>query len=674
MSLRYLIPAMAALLFALAAFGQDNRRHLPSSPAGQSASSSQSGTSGATPADREQWAEAISAMKSWTVTDPLGIRVNQPIDTLMQNYCLDVAVPSLQWGYASSITGNLGSEGRHMNYWQRPLESNFFFNDAMRPFLPEVTNTPFFNSRVPMTLVSFNTGGGKETTQDRLRVTFNGNINARAQVGAWLSYLYSRGSYENQAGKHFNWGVNGSYLGERYQVMAMFLSHANTNKENGGIEDDLYITDPAEVQGGNTSVRTKDIPVRLEDAQSKITGVQFWMNNRYRVGFHRLNEEDSTSVFVPVTQFFWTFDFKSDIHKFDDGSERDDKFWKNSYFTVGGTHDYTSQWTLRNSLGVQLLEGFRKWAKVAISAYAMHELANYSQTPADTIAGIHTGIRPHATENSLFIGARIAKSRGDHFRYNADGRLAIAGHNAGDFDLSGELSLRFRLRADTLALKAYARLNNRRPSFFLREFVSNHFIWHNDFGRVRRERIGGELSVPHTLTTVGVGLENVRNLVYFNGNALPVQHSGNVQVFWATLRQDLRFGIFNWQNSLTYQTSSNAGVIPLPQLTVYSNMFILFRIATLKAQFGVDCNYTTRYSALGYEPATMSFTNANEKVVGNYPMCNVYLNMKLSKVRFYALYSHFNQKLFGGNNYFSALHYPLNPARFLFGLSVDFAN
>lgn len=668
--------SIAFLAFMALTVAAQGRQHLPAGAAQSSSGNDASdGTSGqSSPKERQEWIEAITQMKAWRVSDPLGVRISAPIDTLMENYSLNVAVPSLQWGYASSITGNLGSEGRHMNYWQCPAESDFFFNDAVRPFLPEVTNTLFFNSRVPLTLVSYNTGGTKETVQDWLKVTFSGNINKRAQVGGWLSYLYSRGSYEHQAGKHFNWGLNGSYMGEHYQMMAMFNSHSNTNKENGGIEDDLYITDPAEVQGGNTSVRTKDIPVRLQDAQSNVNGLQLWMNHRYRVGYHLVNEKDSTATFVPVTQFFWTFDFRTDKHKFDDGDSNDDGFWENTYFTEGSTSDRTHQWVLSNAVGVQLLEGFKKWAKVGISAYARHEIGRYFQTPADTIGGVNTGMRPRVTENSLFIGGRIAKDRGAYIRYSADASLGIAGVKAGDFNVRGDAQLRLRVKADTLALHAYAEISNRKPSFFLREFVSNHFMWKNDFGRTRRVRFGGELDVPHMLTNVGVGVENVQNLIYFNERSLPTQHSGNVQVFWVTLRQDLKFGIFNWQNALTYQTSSNKNVIPLPQLTVYSNMFLLFRVATLRAQFGVDCNYTTRYSALGYQPATMSFTNANDVVVGNYPMCNVYLNMKLSKVRFYVMYSHFNQKLFGGSNYFSVAHYPLNPARFLFGLSVDFAN
>ncbi len=60
--------------------------------------------------------------------------------------------------------------------------------------------------------------------------------------------------------------------------------------------------------------------------------------------------------------------------------------------------------------------------------------------------------------------------------------------------------------------------------------------------------------------------------------------------------------------------------------------------------------------------------------VGNYPFCNAYINMKLSRARFYVLYSHMNKGLFGGNSYFSMPYYPLNPARFQMGISVDFAN
>ena len=130
----------------------------------------------------------------------------------------------------------------------------------------------------------------------------------------------------------------------------------------------------------------------------------------------------------------------------------------------------------------------------------------------------------------------------------------------------------------------------------------------------------------------------------------------------------------NWDNTVTYQTSTQQNIIPLPKLAVYSNLYLLFRVAgVLHVQIGVDCDYYTKYKSVNYQPATMSFYNQNQYECGNYPFMNAYANMKLSKARFYVLYSHVNQGLFG-SNYFSMPHYPLNPRRFQFGISVDFAN
>ena len=99
-----------------------------------------------------------------------------------------------------------------------------------------------------------------------------------------------------------------------------------------------------------------------------------------------------------------------------------------------------------------------------------------------------------------------------------------------------------------------------------------------------------------------------------------------------------------------------------------------FRIATLYVQLGIDCDYYTKYYAPNFQPATASFVNQNVEKLGSYPFMNAYANMKLSKTRFYVLFSHFNQGMFGGKEYFSLPNYPLNPRRFQIGLSIDFAN
>lgn len=618
----------------------------------------------------DEWAQAITRINSWNVSEFLGDRTMREVDTLLENYCQSVAIPAYQFGYTSAVTGNYGAEGISMNYFERPMPGPFFFNDALAPYIPTVATTPFYNSRVPMTFLTYNTSYGNPQQQDRFKAVFNGNINRNAQIGAWTEYTYSKGSYENQADKHFNFGFNGSYSGTHYQVSALFNQYYSINKENGGIQNDLYITDPAEIQGGNSKVTAKNIPVNLQNAHSIVNGREFWMNNRYRMGFYKENPEDSTRVFVPVSQIFWTFDFNEHHHRFNMRNANNMDFWENAYFDNSKTFDDARSLTVRNTVGISLLEGFKKWAIFGLSAYAQHEFNRYRQLQDYEPLGIRRITKDH----SLYIGGKLNKDQGSHLRYNADARVGVAGKNIGEIQLKGDARFRVRIRRDTASVRAYAEFDNLNPSFFIDEYVSNNFIWKNNFGMTRRLRFGGELDIPQTWTNISAGMENVQNLIYFGNDACPVQHSGNIQVFSATLRQDLKFGIFNWQNSITYQTSGNSDVLPMPAVSVFSNMFLLFRVATLHVQFGVDCNYMTRYRAMAYQPATMTFHNQDEIYVGNYPMMDAYLNMKLSKVRFYLLVSHFNQGLFGGSNYFSAAHYPLNPRRFLFGLTIDFAN
>ena len=136
-----------------------------------------------------------------------------------------------------------------------------------------------------MTLLSYNFGGGKQDAQERLNAIFSGNINKRAQVGALLDYIYSKGSYENQAVKNLEWGFSGSYMGDRYEFQGFYYHYNSVNKENGGIEDVLWITDPAELQGGVDKVNAKQIPTRLNDAHTRVAGDQLFLNHRYKIGY-----------------------------------------------------------------------------------------------------------------------------------------------------------------------------------------------------------------------------------------------------------------------------------------------------------------------------------------------------------------------------------------------------
>lgn len=635
-------------------------------------------------------AAAKRKSSAWTLSTPLGDHKKATVDTLQYNYQRKSVVSLSSDAFAS--TGTLGAEGINMIFFDRPATPTFFFDAALSYFLPSLKTFKFYNVYIPTTFVSYNFGGNKQNHSDRLQATFAGNVNRNIGIGAFVDYNYHKGAYNYQAVKDFNFGFSFYFNSHRYEGQAMYYHFNALNKENGGITDDRYITDPAEVQGGVEKVEPKSIPTRLTTAHNRLVGDRLFTTHAFKLGYwdeEQVNDTLTRDVYIPLMKFVYSLDYEGRHHTFrNDNAEQGREFWKDTYLDPTATLDNTRYWTVTNTLGVQLLEGFKKWAKFGISAYASLQTRRMTQTTYDQTLPEFTeeqlalltplpegfSCTPRVTQNRLSVGGSISKTKGEVITYDASAKFGITGGIAGDVTVAGNVASRFRMLGDTVSISAYGGFSNTANSYFLAHYISNHFAWNQSLGKTREIKAGGKLVIPWTQTTISAGFRNLQNYVYFNDDAIPTQFSGNVQVFSASLDQKLRFGIWNWRNTITYQVSSNADVIPLPALAVYSNMFLEFRaFKVLNLQIGIDCDYYTRYYGYAYQPATMAFHTQHKQQVGNYAFCNAYLSAKLYKCRFYVLWSHVNQGWFS-KNYFSLPSYPVNPRCLQFGLAVDFAN
>lgn len=636
----------------------------------------------------------------WTLSGQLGLQQPAEMDTLLYNY-QRIAVPAMVTD-AYATTGNVGAPGQDEIYFGRTPRTQFFFRDAVSHWLPSFEKQKFYNVYIPMTLLSYNFAGSSPTKTDRLNAVFAGNVNRRFGAGGDIEYLISKGNYANQATKNFRFGLNGYYKGDRYEMQAFFSHYNLLLKENGGITDDLYITDPAELQGGVSTIEPTSIPTRLSAAHSRVNGSQFFMNHAFNVGYWReeqVNDTLTRDVYVPVTKFIYSLDYKADSHLFvNTNRQQAEDLWGDvTYLNPDQTYDRTHTWSLENTLGVQMIEGFHPKVKFGLSAFAAYEIQRF-RLPADYAKGLYENddapgdadagqpespltplpegvelTRRH-TQQAFRVGAELTKQHGSILTYAAKARLGLAGYALGDLELDGRLRTRIPLFRDTVEVGAELRFHNTEVPWLLQNYVSNHLAWNNSFGKTRTFRAGGEIYIPWTRSRLEAGVENVQNHVYFDAQGLPHQCGASVQVFSARLTQKIKAGIWNWDNTVTYQASSRQDIIPLPTLAVYSNMYLRFlAFRVLDLQIGVDCDYFTRYRGVSYQPATMAFTLSDGPEVGNYPLCNAYVTAKLYKVRFFVLCSHVNQGL-GPKNYFSMAHYPINPRRFQFGLSIDFAD
>ena len=159
----------------------------------------------------------------------------------------------------------------------------------------------------------------------------------------------------------------------------------------------------------------------------------------------------------------------------------------------------------------------------------------------------------------------------------------------------------------------------------------------------------------------------------YTHNITPKQYSGDIQVISANLRQDFKFGPVHLDNEVTYQHTSHSAPLPLPTLTLFSNLYLEFKIAkVLNCQIGGDVRYFTEYTAPAYSPVMGQYMtqNSNNKIkIGNYPILSAYANFDLKRTRFYVEYYHANQS---DGRYFWAPGYPVNPSCLRMGISWNF--
>ena len=142
--------------------------------------------------------QRVEPSYAWSVSEPLGLHYPSTIDTIHLDYHRSM-VPSMV-SEAWVTTGNYGSPGQDQIFFNRPVAtSEFYFEDAISAWMHNTGTMRFYNTRIPMTLLSHSTGGDKYSNLDRTQLEFSGNVDRKTHVGGGIDYIYSKGSYDAQA-------------------------------------------------------------------------------------------------------------------------------------------------------------------------------------------------------------------------------------------------------------------------------------------------------------------------------------------------------------------------------------------------------------------------------------------------------------------------------------------
>lgn len=628
----------------------------------------------------------------WQLSETLGNRTIMPADTANLNFQNSNLVEG-EFGHYNYL-GNLGSPRLSRLFFERKMQEPTIFMEPFSCFYFRPDQVKFTNSNIPYTNLTYYKAGNKVNGEERFKSYFSVNANKRLAFGFNFDYLYGRGYYANQSTSHFNAGLFTSYIGEKYQMQAVYNHFFLKMNENGGITDDRYITRPEEMESTNGS---QYIPVHLERSANRNKNFYIYLTQRYRLGFKResnkienkkapgrkplndsipINSKDTvtTEEFVPVTSFIHTIKIERSRHQFSSNETSQDFFPEKYYLHKNQSNDSTTAFSVKNVLGVALLEGFNKYAKAGLTAYLSHKFSRYDLMNVDTLSDMR---RIRYTEQEVFLGGELAKRQGKLLHYNVNGEIGLLDKAIGQFRVNADLDLNFRLGKDTVNFFARGSVSNTLPSFYMRHYHSNHYTWDNDnIDKEFRTRIEGELNIARWGTNLRAGLENIKNYTYFNQNATPEQSGGNIQVLSATLKQNFHLGAFHLDNEVTWQKASNTTILPLPEISLYHNFYILAKLAkkVLTVQLGADVRYFTKYYAPAYAPGIQQFhlqSTDDQVEIGGYPIVNVYANLHLKQTRIFAMMYHVNAGM-GNNKYFLTPHYPINPRLFKIGISWNF--
>lgn len=438
--------------------------------------------------------------------------------------------------------------------------------------------------------------------------------------------------------------------------------------------------DDAKVVGKEPSDTTKNASTRInvttkEQADSlmglpKAENPDMWMKNEY----------------VPVTSFIHTLEYNTNRRIYQ-AYETPTGYYANTYNVVekmmsDSIYDKTRYYNIKNTFAISLLEGFNKWAKAGLKAFASYDMRHYSLP--DSLGG------SSYNENGVYVGGQLSKTQGSIVHYNVIGEVGVAGDDAGVFRIDANADLNVKLFGDTLTLAVSGFVHHDKPSFYYRHYNSRHYAWDNDLDNIIHSRVQGVLSWEKTRTKLRVAVDEIKNYTYLGqsytidenynriGNVVTArQCSDAISLITAQIAQDFTLGPLNWETVLTYQKSTKEDVIAVPQLNLYTNLYLRFKIAkVLKCDFGADLRYFTKYYAPDYAPGLGQFTvqESDARVkTGGYPIVNVYANFHLKRTRFFVMMSHVNEGL-GTGNYFFTPHYPLNQRILRFGISWNFIN
>jgi len=501
-----------------------------------------------------------------------------------------------------------------------------------------------------------------------LNSTFSINTSENLNFAIGYRGLRSLGRYINQVSSVGNFWISTQYssVNKKYKIKAYYTGQDISNQENGGIINTTAFE--------NNEAAFEDrvrFDVYLTDASSFFKGHVVYVNQDYKL-----------DKYLKIKNFSLSHTFKYD-YNFNEFYQRTIPTTINDVsfnrfgpaFVNSNIRDQARFNQLSNQLGIN----YNNERIGSVSLFFDHNEFNYFYNKILFIDGntIPNGINEKI--NNVGATYKLEKNK---IIFEGSALRSLSNQNL--FNLNAKLNYKIdSLSTHSIEINSKNKIVDFQKRLFQSDYIN--YNWFNDFSNEKINSI--TLKTKNSWFDGTLEFNNIENFTFFSNDAplnentqlqqiylTPKQYDKSISHLFLQMNKEFFVSKFGFDQSLIFQdVNQEEDILNLPkfilrQSSYYSNYF--FKKA-LFLQTGFTVNYFSEYYANEYNPIIGDFNIQNTKLIGNYPVVDLFFNAKIRTFRVFIKYEHFNS-LFKSNNNYAAPNQPFRDRMLRFGLTWNF--
>ena len=598
--------------------------------------------------------------------------------------------PFLRNDINGSWLGISGSPVQYYDWFKRNEEENAIFYTPYASWSYDVENLPQYNTKTPFTELAYygTLFSNQEKEEANIHVLTTQNITPALNITLEFKRFGGNGMLKREDTANKTFVASTNYLGKRYMMHAGFINNSITRSENGGIIDETWIRD--------TTVDAREIDVYLRDASSTVKKQTIFLDQTYRIPFTFIeklkNRRKSDSLKVaPVPAD--TLSLKTDITTAFIGHSSEYSVFRKTYTDritdasgkeFYGDRFYINPTTSMDSLRVMRFDNkvfirLQPWKDDAIVSKLDvgigDKLVNYySFRPIDYIQGGN-----NVVQNSVYLYAGANGKYRKYMTWDASGKYNFLGYEINDFSVDANMMFSIypfrRYKDSPLSVGVHFETSLKEPDYYQQHLYTNHFKWDNDFGKISTTKLEASLSIPRWQTYASFSYGLLSNNIYYDNQGMAQQNAAPMSVMTAALNKNFLLWKFHLDHQAMVQLSSNQEVLPLPLVALNFRYYIQFDVVkhVMQMQIGANGTYTTKWYAPAYNPVLGVFHNQNERMYGNCPIIDAFINIQWKKASIFIKAVNVNMGWPSKSaDYFTAAGYIAPQRAFKFGITWPF--